>query len=56
MEGDVITLQDIFVFKQSEIGTGGKVIGTFKATGFVPTFIEEVKVKGIQIDMRMFQE
>src|SRR3954462_12570508 len=33
MEGDVITMQDIFVFERAGIGPAGKVIGRFKATG-----------------------
>ncbi len=56
MEGDVITLQDIFIFKQTGLDAQAKVLGKFVATGFVPRFIEEVKAKGVQINMKIFQD
>lgn len=54
MEGDTITLQDIFVFEQSGIDGKGNVIGKFRATGIVPTFFEVFKTKGINISSGIF--
>jgi pilus assembly protein CpaF len=43
IQGDVITLQDIFMFKQEGIGRDGKIQGKFMATGFIPKFIEVLR-------------
>ncbi|MFA5043832.1 MAG: ATPase, T2SS/T4P/T4SS family [Kiritimatiellia bacterium] len=54
LEGDRITMQDLFAFTQTGLDRNGKVIGRFEATGAVPTFIEEIKIRGISLDMRIF--
>jgi pilus assembly protein CpaF len=56
MEVDVITLQDIFYFKQEGFDKEGKVKGRFVATGFVPKFYEELQRRGIPVDMNIFRE
>jgi pilus assembly protein CpaF len=54
LEGTQITMQDIFEFRQTGLGPGGVVQGEFRATGAVPTFLEDASSRGIQIDHRMF--
>lgn len=54
MEGDVITLQDIFVFEQQGINENGKVQGVFRPTGVIPTFLHNLEVKGIQTPKAIF--
>lgn len=54
LEGDRITLQDIFEFKQTGVNDQGKVLGEMKPTGAVPTFIEEIAMRGIQFDRSIF--
>jgi len=54
LEGDRITMQDIFVFKQTGIDENGKVQGLFMPAGVVPTFLEEIKTRGLSLDMSMF--
>jgi len=54
MEGDVITLQDIYVFKQTGISTGGDILGHHEATGSVPKFVHGIKQRGIEVDMQLF--
>lgn len=54
MENEIITTQDIFRYRQTGIDENGKVIGRFEPTGIVPTFIEEIKVKGINFDLSNF--
>ena len=54
LEGDTITMQDIFEFKQEGLGEDGKVLGKLVPTGAVPTFAEEVKARGLTIDHSMF--
>lgn len=55
MEGDVITLQDIFVFEEQGVGEGGKVMGSFKATGVIPKLLPALEARGIVVPMSIFQ-
>jgi pilus assembly protein CpaF len=55
MEGDVITMQDIFVFEKRGIGEKGEVLGQFLATGIRPKFAERLAVAGIQLPAKMFE-
>lgn len=54
MEGNITTLQEIFVFEQTGIGTNGKVKGRFRATGIRPRFAEKFHVKGIGLQADLF--
>ncbi|MBN1898369.1 MAG: Flp pilus assembly complex ATPase component TadA [Spirochaetes bacterium] len=54
MEGDVVTLQELFCFRQTGLDQNKKVKGVFSSTGIVPSFMEELKAKGIKVDMKIF--
>jgi len=54
LEGDQITMQDIFEYVQTGVGADGKVQGRFQPTGAVPTFIEDIAARGLTINRRMF--
>lgn len=54
MEGDVILLQDIFVFKQTGIGPDGRVLGNHVPTGVVPGFMERFDNYGVVVPHDMF--
>ena len=54
MEGDQIVMQDIFSFRQSGVGSDGRVMGELLATGAVPTWIDQVRSRGMEIDMGIF--
>jgi pilus assembly protein CpaF len=54
MEGNVVTMQDIFVFQKRGIRESGEVIGEFVATGVRPKFAERLLVTGIQLPSSMF--
>jgi pilus assembly protein CpaF len=56
MEVDIITLQDIFYFKQEGFTEDGKVRGRYVATGFVPRFYDELQRRGIPVNMGIFRE
>jgi septum site-determining protein MinD len=56
MEGPTITLQDIFVFRQTGVGEDGKVQGRFVSTGFVPRFVHELEAKGIRLPKGIFAQ
>ena len=54
MEGDIVTMQDIFVFQKRGIRENGEVLGEFVPTGIRPKFAERLLVSGIQFPMSMF--
>jgi len=53
MEGDVIVMQDVFVFEQTGI-VEGKIQGRLKATGIRPKFVEKFEVMGIHLPPGLF--
>jgi pilus assembly protein CpaF len=55
MEGDVITMQEIFTFEKLGITPEGKVIGRFRATGVRPKVAERLKASGIHLAPDMFE-
>ena len=55
MEGEVVTMQDIFLFRKRGIRENGEVIGEFVATGVRPKFAEKLLVTGIQLPASMFE-
>ena len=54
MEGDVITMQEIFTFRQTGVEAGGKVIGHFQATGIRPKFADKLRNQGIDLPDSMY--
>ena len=55
MEGDVITMQEIFVFEKAGINKDGKVVGRFRATGVRPKCAERLKAAGVILPLEMFE-
>jgi pilus assembly protein CpaF len=55
MEGEVITLQDVFVFEKTGINVKGRVTGRFKPSGLRPRSTERMKGCGIELPPEMFQ-
>ena len=53
MEGDVITMTDLFVFEQTGL-EDGKVIGRLRPTGLRPKFMEKIEQSGIQLPASIF--
>ena len=54
-DGLEIEMQDIFVFQQTGIASDGTVQGTFSATGYQPSFLPELKAKGIELSPTIFE-
>jgi pilus assembly protein CpaF len=54
MEGNIITMQEIFSFHQTQIDPEGNVRGRFKFHGVRPKFIEKFKVAGISVSQDLF--
>jgi pilus assembly protein CpaF len=55
MEGEVITMQDIFLFERSGVGADGKVRGRFRATGIRPKCAERLASAGVQLPGDLFE-
>ena len=55
MEGDIITMQEIFLFEKMGVTQDGKVIGRFRATGVRPKCCERLKASGIHLPGDMFE-
>ncbi|MCC6861865.1 MAG: CpaF family protein [Bryobacterales bacterium] len=56
MEGDVVTLQDLFVFEKRGVTPEGRVLGRFAATGIRPKFHEKLVAAGIRLPADLFDE
>ncbi|MGM0441841.1 MAG: CpaF family protein [Elusimicrobiota bacterium] len=56
MEGNVITMAEIFKFKQTGIEKGQKVVGEFKPTGVIPTYLNDMRELGMDVDMGIFKK
>jgi pilus assembly protein CpaF len=56
MEGDIVTLQDIFVFEKRGLSPEGRVLGRFAATGIRPKFYEKLLAAGIRLSSELFDE
>ena len=55
MEGDVVTIQDIFRFRRQGVSADGKVIGQFEATGVRPMFVERLRLAGVDFPSGLFE-
>jgi pilus assembly protein CpaF len=54
MEGNVITMQEIFSFEQTGISKDGRVQGRFKIAGLLPRFVDRFKANGIPVPQEIF--
>ena len=56
MEGDIITMQELFVFERQGIADDGSVVGEFRPTGVRPRFSEKLAVRGIDLQGLLFAD
>jgi pilus assembly protein CpaF len=54
MEGEIITMSEIFKFQRHGIDEQGNVLGEFRATGIMPRFYEHLEERGIDVGREMF--
>lgn len=54
MEGDVITMQELFRFRRQGITQSGEVVGSFEATGVRPLAIERLHIAGVDLPDDLF--
>ena len=55
MEGDLVTMQDLFVFERTGLTDRGRVTGRFRATGIRPRFYDRLRASGMHIPTSVFQ-
>jgi pilus assembly protein CpaF len=51
MESGIVTMQDLYKFEQTGVGKDGEIIGDTQPTGITPTFAEQFKKAGVNIEM-----
>src|SRR5215213_8596488 len=56
MEGETITMQEVFIFDRRGVDKDGRVLGKFRPTGVRPRFAERLKVYGMQLPRAFFEE
>jgi pilus assembly protein CpaF len=56
MEGETITMQEIFQFERTGVDREGTVVGRFRATGIRPRFAEKLKACGMQLPRVFFED
>ena len=54
MEGDMVTMQEIYTFEQTGVAPDGHVLGKFRATGIRPKFAQRLRTRGISLRDDMF--
>ena len=54
LQGDTVTLQEIFRFKEEGFDKNRKILGQFQAMGMIPTFIEKFEQRGLKIPRSLF--
>jgi pilus assembly protein CpaF len=54
MEGDVVTMQEIFCFRRRGVDSEGRVLGQFEATGIRPRFAERLSMRGVDLNNNLF--
>jgi pilus assembly protein CpaF len=54
LEGDTVTMQDVFTFRQTGVETDGAVKGYFQASGVRPRFMERLKERGLTLPESLF--
>jgi pilus assembly protein CpaF len=54
MEGEIITMQDIFLFQRTGVDEDGNVLGSFRSTGIRPRFADRLKMHGIKLSSFLF--
>ncbi len=54
IQGETVSLQDIFLYKQEGLDKKRKVMGRFVPTGFIPKFVEQMESKGLKVPRNLF--
>ena len=55
MEGEIITMTEIFAFERHGVGEHGEVLGEYRPTGMVPAFRDQLAKRGIELPLNLFR-
>jgi pilus assembly protein CpaF len=55
MEGEIITMSELFTFERRGVDEKGNVLGDFHATGIIPAFLKRVRERGIDLPVELFR-
>jgi pilus assembly protein CpaF len=55
MEGDIITMSELFMFERQGLDKEGNVLGSLRATGVIPSFQKRLHRKGIEIPVETYE-
>ena len=55
MEGNVVTMQEIFRYVQTGVDRDGKISGHFEATGIVPKCADRIRLAGVDLPLEIFE-
>ncbi len=55
MEGDIVTMQDLFKYEQVGVNAKGRAFGRFIATGLRPSFLDRLRAAGCEMDPSIFE-
>ncbi|HET7456665.1 MAG TPA: CpaF family protein [Gemmatimonadaceae bacterium] len=56
MEGEIITMQEIYRFRRRGISPEGRVVGQFEATGVRPLFVDRLRLAGVELPPHLFAD
>jgi hypothetical protein len=56
MEGEIVTMQEIYQFERLGVAPDGGVIGRFRPTGVRPVFAHKLEISGVEIPSDMFDQ
>ena len=56
MEGEVVTMQDLFSFEQTGVDSDGRVVGDFRPTGIRPSFATKFEIAGVHLPTDLFSK
>jgi pilus assembly protein CpaF len=55
MEGEIITMSELFTFERRGLDEHGNILGDFHATGIIPAFAKRVRERGIDLPVELFR-
>jgi pilus assembly protein CpaF len=56
MEGEVVVMQDLFVFERTGVSIEGEILGRFRSTGIRPAFAEKIELTGFKLPGNLFEQ
>jgi pilus assembly protein CpaF len=55
MEGEIVTMSELFRFEREGIDENNNVLGSLRPTGIIPAFHQQIRTKGIELPVELFE-